>query len=314
MKIQLLLIVTIVLFLFSCKKEQKTSEAALKMQDFVIQMSMYCKAQNPNFLIIPQNGIQLAFNNTNQEEGVNQPYLNAIDGFGNEEIFYNGKYKPDNYRLKMLEELRQHKPILVADLVKEDGNIQDDINLNLSYGFLCFPRSKDNYYYNQLPSNVINENSNNITQLSEAKNFLYIINPEKYDSKNAFISALQATNYDMLLIDLFFNDEQLTSADVAQLKTKANGGTRLVIAYMNVGSVENYRYYWKSGWKLHNPSWIKKRYSGYKDEFYVEFWNSEWQDIIYGNDASYSKRIIEAEFDGTYLDNVETYYFLYHRS
>lgn len=314
MKIQLFFIVTIVLFLFSCKKEQKTSEAALKMQDFVIQMSMYCKANNPNFLIIPQNGIQLAFNNTNQDEGVNQPYLNAIDGFGNEEIFYDGKYKPDNYRLKMLEELKQHKPILVADLVKEDGNIQDDINLNLSYGFLCFPRSKDNYYYNQLPSNVINENSNNITQLSEAKNFLYIINPEKYDSKNAFISALQATNYDMLLIDLFFNDEQLTSADVAQLKTKANGGSRLVIAYMNVGSAENYRYYWKSGWKLHNPKWIKKRYPGYKDEFYVEFWNSEWQDVIYGNDASYSKKIIDAGFDGTYLDNVETYYFLYHRS
>lgn len=313
MKIKTLMLSLLFLSFYGCKKEAKTAEAALKMQEFVIQISNYCKANSPGFIIIPQNGIQLAFKNTSQDEGVYQMYLNAVDGFGNEEIFYDGTYKPDNERLNMLQVLKQSKTILVSDLVKDDSKIQDDINRNLNEGFLCFPRSKNNLYYLEMPDYIIHENTNNITQLSEAKNFLYLINPEKHSSKSAFIDALKATNYDVLLIDLFYNDELLTATDISQLKTKANGGQRLVIAYMNVGSAENYRYYWKSNWKLHHPSWIKKRYPGYKDEYYVEFWHSEWQSVIYGNTDSYSDKIINAGFDGAYLDNVEAYYFLYHR-
>ncbi|MBN9293120.1 MAG: endo alpha-1,4 polygalactosaminidase [Flavobacteriia bacterium] len=312
MKLFLYSISFILLFL-SCKKEQKTAEAAAKMQEFVMNISTYCKADNPDFLIIPQNGIQLAFNNANIEEGFHSGFMNAVDGFGVEEIFYNGKYKVDNERLDMLQQLKTQKPILVSDYVKDDSNISDDIEKNSGNNFLCFPRSKDNYYYTRIPDVVINENTNDITQLSEAKNFLYLLNPENYNSKSEYLNALKATNFDIILIDLFFNDEELTSTDIASLKTKTNGGKRLVIAYMNIGSAENYRYYWKSDWKLHQPSWLKKKYPGYKDEFYVAFWDPEWQNIIYGSDASYVKKIINAGFDGTYLDNVEAYYFLYNK-
>jgi cysteinyl-tRNA synthetase len=62
---------------------------------------------------------------------------------------------------------------------------------------------------------------------------------------------------------------------------------------------------------LHHPDWLKKKYDGYVDEIWVEFWNDEWKSIIYGNDNSYIKKIINAGFDGAYLDNVEGYYSLY---
>jgi cysteinyl-tRNA synthetase len=116
----------------------------------------------------------------------------------------------------------------------------------------------------------------------------------------------------MVLIDLFYNDLQLTAQEVQTLKTKANGAKRLVIAYMNIGSAEKYRYYWQKNWRQYSPKWLKKKYPGYKDELYVEFWNQEWKDIIYGNDNSYAKRILNADFDGVYLDNVEAFYVLYH--
>ena len=41
------------------------------------------------------------------------------------------------------------------------------------------------------------------------------------------------------------------------------------------------------------------------------FANKDWQEIIYGNDDSYAKKIIDAGFNGVYLDNIEAYYFLY---
>ena len=99
--------------------------------------------------------------------------------------------------------------------------------------------------------------------------------------------------------------------NIDQLKTKQNGGQRLVISYINVGAAEKYRYYWQDKWKLHRPLWLKKEYEGYEDEIWVKFWKKDWEEIIYGNDESYIKKIINSGFDGAYIDNVEAYYFLY---
>jgi cysteinyl-tRNA synthetase len=83
-----------------------------------------------------------------------------------------------------------------------------------------------------------------------------------------------------------------------------------VISYINIGAAENFRYYWKEDWKLHEPDWLAKPYEGYEDEIWVNYWDGAWQDIIYGNDGSYMKKIVDAGFDGAYLDNTEAYYFL----
>lgn len=301
----------IALIAFSCKKEEKINAAAFKMQDFVQTISMYSKAQNADFKIVPQNGIQLAFENSNPDKALNMNYLNAIDAFGVEEVFYNGTYKLDKYRLDMLQKLKLYKPILVADFIKDNSKYSDVVTQNSDNGFLCFPRLKSNYYYKEIPLEIVSENTNDITELSDAKNFLYLLNPEKFATKNDYLTALSNTNFDIILIDLFFNEEILSLADVEQLKFKKNGAKRLVLSYMNIGSAEKFRYYWKSDWKIHQPSWIKKRYAGYSDEFYVEFWDDEWQAIIYKSENSYLQKIINAGFNGVYLDNVEAFYFLY---
>ena len=158
---------------------------------------------------------------------------------------------------------------------------------------------------------ISNENSNDIKTLADAQNYLYLISTDNFASKSELINAISASNYDLVLIDLFFDQEALSFEEIKQLKTKQNGAQRLVIAYMNIGSTENYRYYWKDKWKLHRPNWLKKPYEGYEDEIWVKFWKEEWEEIIYGNDNSYTKKIINSGFDGVYLDNVEAYYFLY---
>jgi len=306
-----MLLYTILLILFSCSRDDKSDEAAHKMQEFVIDISGYARSIDPGFIIIPQNGIELAYLETDPSQGLNTEYLSAIDGFGVEELFYNGPLAVDQERLDMLRELEELKKIMVADYVSDDQDIADDINRNLAEGFICFPRGNDNYYYNHIPEIIINENSSDITSLALAENYLYLISSDLFTSKQSMLDALRSTNYDILLIDLFYEDIQLTVAEIQQLKTKANGGKRMVISYLNIGAAENFRYYWQDDWKLHHPDWIKKKYEGYEDEYWVEFWNKEWQDIIFGNDGSYLKKIIDSGFDGAYLDNTEGYYFLY---
>lgn len=303
----------LILMFFSCKKEQKTQDAGRKMQEMVIAISQTAKAVNPNFIIIPQNGVETIFNDVQEDKELNFNFINAIDAYGNEELFYNGKPEQDDYKLNMLRQLKPYKPVLVAEYVSSSGDIPDAIQQNTNEGFICFPRSENNYHYKEIPAIPSNESANSITSMDQVKNYLYLINSENYSSKSDFLNAISQTNYDLVIIDLFFEDEPFTSQELNQIRTKANGGSRLLICYMNIGSAEKFRYYWQSDWKLHNPKWIKKKYEGYSDEFWVQFWDSEWQNILFGNSDSYLSKIQAAQFDGVYLDNIEAFYTLYHK-
>ncbi|HOG19301.1 MAG TPA: endo alpha-1,4 polygalactosaminidase [Salinivirgaceae bacterium] len=309
---QIILAFILTTILCSCSKKKLPDENAEKMQEFVVNISDYARRYNPNFIIIPQNGIELAFNNTEQDEGQNSAYMSAINGFGVEELFYNGTYSLDYERLPMLRQLKATKKIMVSEYIADNSNISDAINLNYIEGFICFPRTNSNYHYSQIPDSVIHSNTADITNLSHAQNYLYLISTDNYSSKQDMINAISATDFDVVLIDLFFNETELTASEVNQLKTKANGGQRVVISYISIGSAEKFRYYWQDSWEQNHPVWIGREYDEYEDEFWVKYWYKEWQDIIYGNDNSYMKKIIDAGFDGVYLDNVEAYYFLYH--
>ncbi len=310
--IKIILSCILLLILTGCK-EKKTERNAGKMQQFVTDISSYARSLNPDFIIIPQNGIELAFNNTDPDEGVMSSYLSSINGIGVEELFYDGNLSVDNERLSMLKKLAASKKIMVSDYISDNSNIPDAIGRSKNEGFISFPRRPDNYDYMFIPQSVTDENREDITSLNDAKNYLYLISTDNFTRKQSMLSAIEATNYDVILIDLFFEESSLTKQEVQQLKEKANGAKRLVIAYISIGSAENYRYYWQSGWKLGKPSWLKKKYQGYSDEIWVQFWHEDWQNIIYGNDNSYIRKIIDAGFDGAYLDNVEAYYFLSYR-
>jgi cysteinyl-tRNA synthetase len=159
------------------------------------------------------------------------------------------------------------------------------------------------------PNPIYAVNNQVIATLGDAKNFLYLINPQSYATKTDFISAVTATNYDLLIMDIFFNDgvTQFTSAEITQLKNKANGGKRLVISYMSIGEAEDYRYYWQSSWNSTKPIWLAEENPDWPGNFKVWYWEKDWQDIIFGNNSSYLKKILDAGFDGVYLDIIDAF-------
>jgi cysteinyl-tRNA synthetase len=81
-------------------------------------------------------------------------------------------------------------------------------------------------------------NAESIATLSQARNFLYLINPSGFPSKGAFLDALRNTDYDLLIIDLFYQGEALTPEEVRSLQVKKNGARRLVVSYLSIGEAE----------------------------------------------------------------------------
>ncbi|MFN6075685.1 MAG: hypothetical protein ACK46Y_08950, partial [Fluviicola sp.] len=223
----------------ACKK-RKVEKAATKMQEFIIEISKSARSTDPNFIIIPQNGPELLFNNGNEEDGLNTNLIPYVNAFGMEELFYDGGEVTDSYRYDLIK--RSGVKVLVADYHSNNTNIVNSYTKSNEENWIAFPRSTDNYDYKYIPTSIFNENGSNITNLDQAKNYLYLISTDNFLTKSSYLNSLDATNYDVLIIDAFFGDSLLTLSEVNSLKTKANGGQRLVIAYMNIGSAEKFRY------------------------------------------------------------------------
>ena len=286
-----------------------------EMRNFVISISNYAKSYNPNFSIITQNGVEIISLNGEPDGELAYDYLMAIDGQGQEDLFYgyvnDNEPTPQNeseWLTSFLDILKGYnKSILVTDYCWDKEKVDKSYRKNFDKGYISIATYRDLNSIPEYPENPFNENGNNIFFLSQAKNFLYLINPENFDTKEDFISTLEQTNYDVLIIDAFFNGEPLTYQDVERLKYKPNGSRRLVIAYMSIGEAEDYRYYWKSEWYDNPPEWLEEENPDWAGNYKVRYWYKEWQDIIYGNENSYLDKILKAGFDGVYLDIIDAY-------
>ena len=319
-KIMLVSISITILLLSSCVSNKEiTSDIDYRqsMRDFVQGISDYSKNINPNFIIIPQNGHELLTDNGDGAGEPNIDYINAIDGIGREDLFYG--YSDDNIATQISEReymetfmniaVNNGIKVLVTDYCSTESFMDNSYNLNEDKGYISIAadsRELDNIpNYPAIPFNI---NDSNITSLSDAMNFLYLLNTDLFSTKESFLNAIQSTNYDVIIIDLFYLGEfELTYNDIESMKVKLNGGTRLVISYMSIGEAEDYRYYWNEEWQNSYPSWLSDENPNWPGNYKVWYWDKNWQSIIYGNTDSYLNKILDAGFDGVYLDIIDAY-------
>jgi len=302
------------------------------MRELVINLSGWAKAREPGFAIIPQNGQELLTDTGAGDGKPHQAYLRAIDGQGREDLFYG--YTADDiatpttereWMLATLELARTNGiEVLVTDYCDTRSKMDDSYDQNAFNQFISF--AADHRELDNIPSHpekpYISDNADNanksdrlsnITFLAEARNFLYLLDPGRFDSKQAYLDALANTTYDLFIIDAYFDDQPLSKSDVDYLKEKPRvnesrkGGRRQVIAYMSIGEAEEYRPYWQAEWKTNPPDWLADRNPDWEGNWKVRYWDPKWQQIIYGEPDSYLGLLLESGFDGVYLDIIDAF-------
>lgn len=160
---------------------------------------------------------------------------------GAESLFYgySGDDEPTHadaseYMLKLCRLCAQNGVrALITDYCSAASDVDASYRRNKENGFLSFAADKHNPTaapkYPNTPHNI---NSKDIKTVWDAENFLYLINSEKFSTKRQFIDALKNTDYDM---DLFHFVKAYAAAKIRELKTKRNGGKRLVICWRGRG-------------------------------------------------------------------------------
>lgn len=134
-----------------------------------------------------------------------------------------------------------------------------------------------------------------------------------------------AEGVDVLVVDYSRDGSEprvFRSAEIEALRTRADGSKRIVLAYMSIGEAENYRYYWRRDWVPGTPIWLGPENPEWRGNFPVRFWEPGWRQIIMQPRTTllarlleavqparrgYLDRIVEAGFDGVYLDRIDAF-------
>src|ERR1041385_200206 len=206
----------LILICNSCKKSEPEADYRGTMRTFVEKISSVAKSEHPGFIVIPQNGLALLTEDGTSGGTIESDYVRAIDGVGQEELWYGYDNKDDvlspepdhSDMLQMCAFAKmQGLKVLVTDYCSTVAKVDDSYARNSIDNFISFAadhRDLDNIP--AYPANPYNINSDTINSLSGIKNFLYIIDPSSYSSKENFIDAIAQTNYDAVIMDLFFDE------------------------------------------------------------------------------------------------------------
>jgi cysteinyl-tRNA synthetase len=136
--------------------------------------------------------------------------------------------------------------------------------------------------------------------------------------KPGMVDKLVESHYDMVVLEPTCTNAKLSSFDckgmVHRLQTSQGkwNKRKLVIAYVDVGEAESWRYYWKSSWKKPtettrgDPNFlVTTDPDKWKDNYPVAYWDDAWKKIMIRDKDSMLNRVIDMGFDGIYMDWVE---------
>jgi len=147
----------------------------------------------------------------------------------------------------------------------------------------------------------------------------WAIQLQGFDDPSA-TERLVAAPVDLLVVDAIQTQRGLEQFAMRQLVRRIqrvrgpSGHHRLCLAYLNVGQAEDYRTYWQESWSLPTESTAGQPdfllgldADGWPGNYPVAYWDARWQEILWGRPGALLDQILDAGFDGAYLDWVLGY-------
>jgi cysteinyl-tRNA synthetase len=134
---------------------------------------------------------------------------------------------------------------------------------------------------------------------------LLSVNDFLYQLQDYDLEAMRNSAYDLIVMDYSADgtgDEEFSRELIEALK-HSPGGAKIVLGYISIGEAEEYRYYWQPAWKTGHPEWLDQPNPDWTGNYKVRYWDPEWQAIVF----AYVDRLVDAGFDGAYLDIIDGY-------
>ncbi|WP_069471148.1 MJ1477/TM1410 family putative glycoside hydrolase [Candidatus Marithrix sp. Canyon 246] len=137
-----------------------------------------------------------------------------------------------------------------------------------------------------------------------------------YQLQAASIPFINKSNFDILTLDYSrdgTDNQRYSNAEIDSL----HANNKVVLAYLSIGEAEEYRYYFDNQWVAKNaksttsqpttkaPCWLGLTNEEWHGNYKTQYWSETWQQILIG----YLDKVIDAGYDGVYLDITDAYYY-----
>ena len=140
-----------------------------------------------------------------------------------------------------------------------------------------------------------------------------------------FDARVVPDDVDVVVIDYSRDGSEarvLTPGTIEALRRRDGRPPRIVLCYLSIGEAESYRYYWRPRWQVAPPEWLGPENPQWQGNFAVRYWQAGWRRTIFApaprladhvrelldhRRRPYIDRILEAGFDGIYLDRVDAF-------
>ena len=174
-----------------------------KMQAFIMELALHAKSRNPDFKIIPQDGINLAFIDGDWNKGVQKSLISLVDGWGIEGMVGNKSGTTPNDTQKKYMKLVEEGLLVTDTTVCETQEQLDNYYARASaWGIIPYPRiggalaqelfpgkrwaENGDYFWVEDPDTIgigsRIDGARDVDKLTDAQNYLYNINGRPYDA------------------------------------------------------------------------------------------------------------------------------------
>lgn len=290
------------------------------MRQFVQAISAYGRSLNPNFIIVAENGLDLASKPDPQDDTLLFParaYIRSIDAVLQPNLLKSlapGDPKEDPAitaaRNQLSTNVQTAKSLGVDIFNLEYATTAKEIDqiyaASAKQGFTPFVAASPVLgRIPAYPKSAYKANPTSLNDATQAKNFLYIAHSQGFGVTRDFVQAMSNTNFDVIITNVFHGRVPLSKLDVERLKYKKLGARRLVLAEIDVSSAATYDYFWQAGWAQGAPEFINMPHREDPDRYRTLYWDPAWQSVLYGGTASYLYGIFDLGFDGVVLKGLD---------
>ncbi len=294
------------------------ADYATAMAQFVARIGAYAACRKPGFLVFPQNAPELA-----HLDG----YLDAVAGIGKEDVYFGAEadavatdpeetaaWEADLDRFVAAGRLvlTIDYPFTDPDVPAYDAATRDRIDTvysrSTARGYVPYVAVRNVGAVTEAPGHAPPGHAAPVTRPADVRSWMALLQPPADLSRTDYVTRLAGLSYDLQVIDAEYDGETLTEAELAAIHT---GSGALVVSYLSIGEAETYRAYWQAAWDANGdgrpdaaaPAWLADSNPDWPDNYKVRYWMPAWQRLV----LTRVDALIDAGFDGAYLDIVDAY-------
>ena len=158
------------------------------------------------------------------------------------------------------------------------------------------------------------------------RNWGYQLQGEEEDREPQPLNAkaLAKVPHDLIVIDFSKDgsgDGAFSEKQIANLKKRKKANS-VIVSYISIGEVSDYRDHWQDGWTKWTdedqkcageltdkaPAWLGAWNESWPNSRKVRYWDPGWQNIIFNDEGTgWLDQIVAAGFDGVFLDRVDAF-------